>query len=95
MLWHMADEATNWNGKHDGKFFEEFIELLPSGEAKCHGVRVIDSPQGRKLGIAGRSDMTLIAPIKLLRCFKEIEIKASLKNPRRIFTTLQRLEGNR
>ena len=86
----MSDN-TNFDGKHDGKFFEEFGELLPGGNVKFHGVRVVESAQGRKLGIDGRIDSVLTEPVELQRCFKTVILRASLKRPLRIFTTLQKL----
>lgn len=87
----MNPDNTNHDGKHEGKFFEEFGERLPSGGVKFHGVRVVESAKGRKLGADGEKEMTLTEPIELLRNFRTVILKSSVKNPRRVFTTLQKL----
>jgi hypothetical protein len=83
----------NHDGRHTGKYFEEFVQLLPGGGAKGLGVRVVEAANGRPLGVAGAQRITLTQPVTLLRCFREVTIKASAKRPMDVMTTLQRVEG--
>jgi len=79
----------NANDQHTEKFFEEFIS---QESCKCLGVRIVESNEdNRPLGAAGGKELVLTEPIKLLRCFKEIEIKASKKRPLKVLTMLQKL----
>jgi hypothetical protein len=87
----MTPDPTNHDGKHDGKFFEEFGERLSGGGVKFHGVRVVESANGRKLGADGEKEMTLTADTELLRNFRTVILKASVKKPRVVFTTMQKL----
>ena len=80
----------NFDGRHNGKFFEEFITR--GDQPKCLGVRVVESNQeGRPLGSAGKRDLTLTANTILQRGHKEVLVKASLKKPVHVFTMLQKL----
>jgi hypothetical protein len=85
----------NHDGRHTGKFFEEFVQLMPDGQAKGLGVRVVEATEGRLLGAAGARRFTLKQSVVLMRCFKQVTIRASEERPMEIVTTLQRLEGMR
>jgi hypothetical protein len=89
----MQQSHDNYDGRHTGKYFEEFVRLLPGGAAKGLGVRVVENADGRPLGVAGLQRFTLEQPVALLRCFKAVTIKASEKRPIEIMATLQRLGG--
>lgn len=89
----MQQSHDNHDGRHTGKFFEEFIELLPGGSAKCHGCRIVEASNGRPLGVAGIQKFQLIENVELFRGPKQIVLKASPRRPRMIQTMLQRVEG--
>lgn len=72
------------------KFFEEFVEFY-DGEIhpKGLGVRcVMDNAAGRKLGVAGANTFTLTEPIELMRCFRYVTLKASVRKPVKVTTYL-------
>jgi hypothetical protein len=88
-----ANITDNFDGRHTGKFFEEFILVRDDGTAKGLGSRVIESPGQRKLGVDGQMEIVLMESFTLIRGLKEITYRASRKNPMRIHTMLQRIEG--
>src|SRR5579863_10107729 len=89
-------KIINWAGT-EFKFFEEFIVHRGDGEwPRCAGTRFVkDNNENRPLGVAGRRDFTLTENVTLMRCFKEVILKASPKRPVRVTTYLQKLEGRR
>ena len=92
MLWFSRmEDQTNFDGRHEGKFFEEFFTHDESDSVKCIGVRIVESAQGRKLGSEGLIKSTFTEPLVLLRCFKEVQIKASKERPVKVFSMLQKL----
>ncbi len=87
--------ADNSQHQYTGQFFEEFVQLLPDGTAKGLGVRIVEKQEGRLLGVAGAKHFILNHHVILLRCFKEVKIRATNKNKMHIMTTLQRIEGRK
>lgn len=84
----------NFDKRHTGKFFEEFITC--GDQPKCLGVRVVESNTfDRPLGSAGIRYETLRSYTTLQRGHREVVIKASCKRPVKVFTMLQKLEGAR
>ena len=81
------------NGPGSAGYFEEFLEGSTGDDwPKCLGVRLVENnDENRPLGVAGRRDFVLTENTTLLRCFREVVIKASKKNPIAVTTMLQRL----
>jgi hypothetical protein len=83
-----------------GTFFEEFIRLEFDQRgrlisAQGIGSRIVDNPAGRPLGSDGLREFDLTEPNTLTRGLKEITDRASKKNPMRVNTMLQRMEGHK
>jgi hypothetical protein len=92
-----AESKNIVNGPGTAGYFEEIIiEATGLDWPKCVGVRLVENnDEGRLLGVAGKRELELTAPIEVMRCFKKIIIKASPKRPVRVVTYLQKLEGRR
>jgi hypothetical protein len=86
----MSKAVTYVNGPGDAKFFEEFVESYNGvTRPKGLGVRlVMDNAENRALGVAGARKIILVEDTILLRCFKEVVVKASAKRPIRVVTYL-------
>jgi hypothetical protein len=83
-----------------GTFFEEFIRLEFDQRgvlisAQGIGSRIVDNAGGRPLGSDGLREFDLTEPIMLTRGLKKITYRASGKNPMRVHTMLQRIEGHK
>jgi hypothetical protein len=87
--------TDNHNHEHTGKFFEEFVQLFPDGTAKGLGVRLVEEQDGRLLGVAGTKIVTMTEPFIVLRCFRQVLIRASKNAPVEVMTTLQIIEGRK
>jgi len=72
--------------------FEEYFVQQPSGEWKCVGVKPLDKlPADRKLGWAGKVERTVTEDFTVMRCFRDVKIKASAKRSLRVRTIIQPL----
>ncbi len=75
-------------------FFEEFVEAgYGERRPRGFGVRVVKEQGGRKLGAEGRLTLTLTEPVELVRCFRNVTLKASVKKPVKVVTYLYPIQG--
>lgn len=86
----MNTAFDNSNHKHDGKFFEEFIDITSPEHPKGLGVHVVDRTD-RLLGVAGQFEYDLVNNIWLMRgSGKLVLVKASQAKPVRVRTIRQK-----
>ena len=69
-----------------------FEEIQDADTYKCYGVRLVETPD-RPLGTPGTKLHTFTEDFEAMRCFKTHKIKASAKDPRRCWLTLQPICG--
>ena len=73
-------------------FFEEYYVRQPFGDWKCVGISPLEKlPADRKLGWEGKKEFTATESLNIMRCFRPVVIKASVKRPLRVRTLIQAL----